>query len=141
MPAPPATSAVACSTQTPLAVRTALTSSAATETSEPSKLSPVQAAATSSAVTVFAVMVICGVAAAWPSAEAGSLTVWSASPERNASGSLPCAYCHADQAQKAMVTAARTATTGRQTRAPFFPPSPGRLESGSAITPHPLSRA
>ena len=41
-----------------------MTSSAATETSEPSKLSPAQAAATSSAVTVFAVMAICGVAAA-----------------------------------------------------------------------------
>ena len=50
-----------------------MTSSAATETSEPSKLSPAQAAATSSAVTVFAVTAICGVTAAWPSAEAASL--------------------------------------------------------------------
>ena len=50
-------------------------------------------------------------------------------------------YDNDAERQETIATAARTATTGRQTRAPFFPSSPERLELGSAITPRPPSCA
>ncbi len=138
-----APSVVACSIQMPPSEMTATTRSDATETSAPSKERVAAAAQTSSAVTVIVVVVaaaseavvICGA----PSSV--SATVWNAELPRNASGSLPCVYCQADQPQNATATAATAPTMGRQMGALAVA---GSLTCGSlksAITARPPSCA